>query len=61
MNELNACEAAMSGQAMRVPAALKADNAVLRATIQVTRAATGLTETYEITGTPLPDDEKEAK
>ena len=61
--ELKSQPAAMSGQAQRIPAALKAQNAVLHATIHITRKATGLTETYEITGTPLPetDQPKEPK
>ena len=32
---------------------VKAEHAVLRATIQVTRAATGKVEEYEIVGTPI--------
>jgi hypothetical protein len=52
-NEVKAQPATMSGQAQRIPAALKAQNAVMHATIHVTRKATGLTETYQIVGTPL--------
>ena len=40
----------MSGQAGRTPAA-KAKPAILTATIQITRAATGKVEEYEIVGT----------
>jgi len=49
--------AILQGQARRISAAEKAAMelvarpAVLRATIQVTRAATGKVETYEIVGT----------
>ena len=39
-----------------------AQPAVLRMTIGITRKATGLTETYEVIGTPVADDEQpEAK
>jgi hypothetical protein len=31
----------------------------LRLTVEVKRAATGETETYELIGTPVPDDEPE--
>ena len=41
----------MQGLAERIPAAAKAAPAVLRATIQVTRAATGKVEEYELIGT----------
>jgi len=34
---------------------IEAQPAVLRATISITRKATGLTETYEIVGTPEPE------
>ena len=48
-----------SGEAGRVPA-IKAQPAVLKATIQVTRKDTGKVDTYEITGTPV-QPEKEAE
>lgn len=38
---------------------IKAQPAVLTMTIHVTRAATGLTETYELTGTPAEDQKEE--
>lgn len=58
-HELKAEPAAVSGQAGRISKAekdalaIKAQPAVLRATIHVTRKATGKTETFEITGTPV--------
>lgn len=51
MNELKAEEASASGQAARIPAALKAQQAVLTATIQITRKDTGKVEEYQIVGT----------
>lgn len=53
MNEhnLTGLPAKMEGQAQRIPALLKAKEACLSATIQITRAATGLVETYELVGT----------
>jgi hypothetical protein len=59
--ELKAGDAAVSGQASVIRAAdkpkadLQAQPATLRATIHITRAATGKTETYEIVGTPIPE------
>ena len=56
-HDLKAAEAAVSGVAGRISAAdkasmaLQAQPAVLRATIHVTRAATGKVEEYEIVGT----------
>lgn len=44
--------ALLRGTAQHIPAAMKAAPAVLRATIQITRAATGKVEEYEIVGTP---------
>ena len=58
MSELQAPEAVVSGQAQRIPAALKAQQAVMHATIQVTRAETGKVETYDLTFTPLPADQQ---
>ena len=52
MNELQAPEATMACQAERIPAALKAGNAIAKATIQITRAGTGKVEEYELTFTP---------
>ena len=63
MNEVKAQPAQVSGQAQRISAAekaqmaLAAQPAVLRATIHITRKATGLTETYEIVGTPAEEKE----
>lgn len=57
MQEVKALPAVMQGQAQRISAAdkaameLQARPAVLRATIQIKRAATGLVEEYEIVGT----------
>ena len=57
MHEIKASNATVLGQAQRISAAdkaaaqLKAQPAILRATIQITRAATGKVEEYEIVGT----------
>lgn len=64
---LKAGDAAVSGQASVIraadkpPADLQAQPAILRATIHIKRAATGLTETYELVGTtePTPANPKE--
>lgn len=53
-NEVKAQPASVSGEAQRIPAAVKAQAAVVRATIHITRKATGLTETYELVGTTEP-------
>ena len=58
MNKLQAPEASVSGQAARIPAALKAQSGTLTATIQITRAATGKVEEYQLEFTPLPADEQ---
>lgn len=56
-NQVRAANAAIAGTAGRVSAAeeqaaeLQADRAVLRATVHITRAATGKVETYELVGT----------
>lgn len=55
MNEVQAQPAAVSGEAQRIPAELEAKPAVLRATIHITRAATGKVETYEIVGAPTQE------
>lgn len=61
MNEIQAAEAVVSGQAERIPAALKAGQATMTATIQITRAQTGKVEEYNLTFTPVPEDQpKEA-
>lgn len=57
MHQVKALPAVMQGQAQRISAAdkaameLQARPAVLRATIQITRAATGKVEEYELVGT----------
>lgn len=56
MSELQLQSAQVSGEVGRIPAAekqavLQAGDAILKATIHITRAATGKVETYEITGT----------
>ena len=38
---------------------LQAGNATIRATVHITRKATGKTETYEIIGTDVPQQSKE--
>jgi len=54
MQELKSEDAAVSGEASVIRAAdkLQAQHATLRATVQVTRAATGKVETWELTATP---------
>lgn len=62
-HELRTGEANVSGVAARIPkqppppAELAAGRAVLRATIQVKRAATGKVEEFEIIGTPIDINE----
>ncbi len=64
-NELKSDNATVCGVAGRISAAdkaaleLKAKPAILRATIHVTRAATGKVETYDLIGTaePIPEQE----
>jgi hypothetical protein len=57
MNEAIAQPATVSGQAIitRKSDAIQAQPAILRATIEIKRAATGKTEVYEIVGTPIPE------
>ncbi len=64
-NELLAQPAVMAGEARRISKAEKdaalthadfaAGNAILHATIQITRAATGKVEEYQIVGTPMKE------
>ena len=62
-HELQSAPALLSGIACRISAAdksameVKARPAILRATIHVTRAATGLVETFELVGTAEPTEE----
>lgn len=58
MNEVSAQPATVSGQAsvIRKSDAIQAQPAILRATIEIKRAATGKTEVYEIVGTPLKEE-----
>lgn len=58
MIELKSDESQIAGQAQRIPAALKSQQAIARATIQVTRAATGKVEEYELTFTPIQADDQ---
>jgi hypothetical protein len=63
MHELKPDDATVSGEATVIRAAdkLQAQPAVLRATVHVTRKATGKVDTFEIVGTPAPaTPEKEA-
>jgi transcription elongation GreA/GreB family factor len=67
MNELIGQPAVMAGQAQRISKADKdaalthadfiAGKAVLNATIQITRAATGKVEEYQIVGTPMKEED----
>lgn len=60
--QLGAQDAQVAGQADRIPAALKAQQPVLTAQIQIIRAGTGKVENYTLTGTPAPDEQpKEAQ
>lgn len=62
MNEVKASDASVSGQAERIPFALKAQQSVMTAQIQITRAGTGKVEDYTLTFTPIPEDQpKEAE
>lgn len=60
--KLSTLPALLVGTAGRISAADKAAMqiasrpAILRATIQITRAATGLVEEYEIVGTPVESE-----
>jgi hypothetical protein len=58
MNEVSAQPATVSGQAsvIRKSCAIEAQPAILRATIEIKRAATGKTEVYEIVGTPVKEE-----
>lgn len=56
MNQLESQPSQVAGEAGRVSAAdkqaaLQSGDVVMKATIHVTRAATGKVETYELTGT----------
>ena len=57
MNELKTSDAVVAGQAERIPAALKAQQPVLTAQIQIIRAGTGKVENYTLTGTPESDEQ----
>jgi hypothetical protein len=62
MTQLASSPANLSCQAKRVSRAekieqIQAQPAVLRATIHITRKATGKVETYEIVGTPMPQEQ----
>jgi hypothetical protein len=61
MIEIQSQPAVVAGDAARIPAAVKAGQAVLHAVIQITRAGTGKVEEYTITGTPVADTQKEPK
>jgi hypothetical protein len=58
MSEAKAQPATVQGQAsvIRKSDAIQAQPAILRATIEIKRAATGKTEVYEIVGTPLKEE-----
>lgn len=58
MNEIKANDAVVSGQAERIPAALKAQQAVAHAVIHVTRKDTGKVDTYNLDFFPLPEDQQ---
>jgi len=66
-HELKSGDAAVSGVAARISAAdkaamvLQAQPAVLRATIHITRAATGKVETYDLVGTADTHPETDSK
>jgi hypothetical protein len=59
-HELSSQPTTMGGEASRVSlqdklSSIASQPAVLRATIHITRKATGLTETYELTGSPVKE------
>lgn len=60
-HEVKADPAAVSGQAGRISKAekdaLAAQSAVLRMTVEVTRAGTGKKEVFELIGTPVAEGE----
>lgn len=58
MNEAKSDPATVQGVAsvIRKGQAIEAQPAILRATIEIKRAATGKTEVYEIVGTPLKEE-----
>lgn len=58
MNEIKASDAAVFGQAERIPAALKAQQAIAHAVIHVTRKDTGKVDTYNLDFIPLPADQQ---
>jgi len=58
VNEIKANDATVSGQAERIPAALKAQQAVAHAVIHVTRKDTGKVDTYNLDFFPLPEDQQ---
>lgn len=57
-HEIKSGDAVMTGQAARIPAALKASEAQMTAQVQIIRAGTGKVEDYTLTFTPLPDNEQ---
>ena len=65
-HQAKAQPAVLQGAASRISAAekaalqLQARPAMLRATIQITRAATGKVEEYEIVGTPVTEPQTDA-
>jgi len=56
--QLGAQDAQVAGQAERIPAALKAQQAVAHAVIHVTRKDTGKVDTYDLDFYPLPDEQQ---
>jgi hypothetical protein len=55
MNEAKSDPAVVQGAAGVVRNGPEAQPAVLRMTVEITRAATGKVETYELVGTPVPE------
>ena len=58
MNDLKTSDAVVSGQAERIPAVLKAGQAIAHAVIHVTRKDTGIVDTYNVDFIPLPADQQ---
>lgn len=55
-------QSTVAAQGTVTPAApMQAGQALLRATITITRAATGAVETYELIGTPVATQEEQDK
>jgi hypothetical protein len=55
---MNASEATCAGQGEVIQAHVQAQQPMLRMIVEITRAATGKVETYELIGTPIEERSK---